>query len=111
MKTETVRLKLTIAYDGTNYAGWQVQKTGVAVQELIEKALQTDIHQLIPSDYESVQRALLDGKPIQTGTSVGKQLLQMSQKILGRDTEKKKPEKSRSTSGLSGLFSLFSRGT
>ena len=35
----TVRLKLTIAFDGANYAGWQVQKTGVAVQELIEKAL------------------------------------------------------------------------
>ena len=37
--SDTVRLKLTIAYDGTNYAGWQVQKSGVAVQELIEKAL------------------------------------------------------------------------
>lgn len=34
-----VRIKLTIAYDGTNYAGWQIQKSGVAVQELIEKAL------------------------------------------------------------------------
>jgi tRNA pseudouridine38-40 synthase len=34
----TIRLKLMIAYDGTNYAGWQVQKSGVAVQELIEKA-------------------------------------------------------------------------
>jgi tRNA pseudouridine38-40 synthase len=37
--SDAVRLKLTIAYDGTNYAGWQVQKSGVAVQELIEKAL------------------------------------------------------------------------
>jgi tRNA pseudouridine38-40 synthase len=37
--SDTVRLKLTIAYDGTNYAGWQVQKSGVAVQEVIEKAL------------------------------------------------------------------------
>lgn len=36
---ENVRLKLTIAFDGTNYAGWQVQKSGVAVQEVIEKAL------------------------------------------------------------------------
>jgi tRNA pseudouridine38-40 synthase len=36
---DTVRIKLTIAYDGTNYAGWQVQKTGVAVQELVERAL------------------------------------------------------------------------
>jgi len=32
-------LKLTIAYDGTAYAGWQVQKTGVGVQEKIEEAL------------------------------------------------------------------------
>jgi tRNA pseudouridine38-40 synthase len=37
--SDAVRLKLTIAYDGTNYAGWQVQKSGVAVQELVEKAL------------------------------------------------------------------------
>jgi tRNA pseudouridine38-40 synthase len=37
--SEAVRIKLTVAYDGTNYAGWQLQKTGVAVQELIEKAL------------------------------------------------------------------------
>src|SRR4051812_23820084 len=38
-RDDTVRLKLMIAYDGTNYAGWQVQKSGVAVQELVEKAL------------------------------------------------------------------------
>jgi tRNA pseudouridine38-40 synthase len=35
----SVRLRLTIAYDGTNYAGWQVQKSGTGVQELVEKAL------------------------------------------------------------------------
>ncbi|MCX7872521.1 MAG: tRNA pseudouridine synthase A, partial [Verrucomicrobiae bacterium] len=34
-----VRIKLTIAYDGTNYAGWQVQKIGVGVQEKINEAL------------------------------------------------------------------------
>jgi tRNA pseudouridine38-40 synthase len=33
------RLKLTIAYDGANYQGWQVQKIGVGVQEVIEKAI------------------------------------------------------------------------
>ena len=32
--------KLTIAYDGTNYAGWQLQPNGVSVQELLEKALE-----------------------------------------------------------------------
>lgn len=35
----TVKLKLTIAFDGANYAGWQVQKTGIGVQQKIEEAL------------------------------------------------------------------------
>ena len=30
-------LKLTIAYDGKNYVGWQVQKNGMTVQEKLEK--------------------------------------------------------------------------
>jgi tRNA pseudouridine38-40 synthase len=34
-----VKLVLTIAYDGAAYAGWQVQKTGVGVQEKVEEAL------------------------------------------------------------------------
>jgi len=36
---DTVKVKLTIAYDGANYAGWQVQKTGLGVQQKIEEAL------------------------------------------------------------------------
>jgi len=31
-------LKLTLAYDGTNYVGWQRQLNGVSVQQLIEEA-------------------------------------------------------------------------
>lgn len=31
-------LKLTVAYDGTNYVGWQRQTNGVAVQQVIEEA-------------------------------------------------------------------------
>ncbi len=34
-----MKLKLTIAYDGTAYEGWQVQKTGTGVQEIVETAL------------------------------------------------------------------------
>ena len=34
-----MRLKLTIAYDGANYAGWQVQKVGLGVQQVIEEAI------------------------------------------------------------------------
>jgi tRNA pseudouridine38-40 synthase len=34
-----LKFKLTIAYDGTRYEGWQVQKTGTGVQEKVEAAL------------------------------------------------------------------------
>ena len=35
----SVKFKLTIAYDGANYAGWQVQRTGIGVQQRLEEAL------------------------------------------------------------------------
>jgi tRNA pseudouridine38-40 synthase len=34
-----MKLKLTIAYDGANYAGWQSQKNSVGVQQRIEEAI------------------------------------------------------------------------
>jgi tRNA pseudouridine38-40 synthase len=34
-----LKFKLTIAYDGTQYAGWQVQKIGLGVQQRVEEAL------------------------------------------------------------------------
>jgi len=82
-------------------------------KEMIETALQSDIYQLINSDYEGVQRALLDGKPIQSSTTIGKQITSMSDRILGHDVarQKKKEEKARSSGTFSGLFGLFSRST
>ncbi len=38
MALETVRVKLTIAYDGRAYSGWQIQKTGLGVQQRVEEA-------------------------------------------------------------------------
>lgn len=34
------RIKLTIAYDGTNYCGWQVQPNGITIEEVLNKAIQ-----------------------------------------------------------------------
>lgn len=34
-------LKLTIAYDGTNYAGWQRQLNGLAIQQVLEEEIAT----------------------------------------------------------------------
>jgi tRNA pseudouridine38-40 synthase len=40
-------IKLTIEYDGTNFAGWQIQPNGLAVQEVIERALQQMLGQAV----------------------------------------------------------------
>lgn len=38
-ESETLRFRLTIAYDGSAYAGWQVQKIGLGVQQKVEESL------------------------------------------------------------------------
>lgn len=42
------RIKLIISYDGTNYVGWQIQKNGIAVEQVINEHLSRllgeDIH-------------------------------------------------------------------
>jgi tRNA pseudouridine38-40 synthase len=36
---DSIPIKLTIAYDGTAYQGWQVQKIGLGVQQKVEEAI------------------------------------------------------------------------
>ena len=33
------RIKLTVAYDGTHYCGWQIQKNGITVEEVLNRTL------------------------------------------------------------------------
>lgn len=33
------RIKLIISYDGTNYVGWQIQKNGIAIEQVINETL------------------------------------------------------------------------
>ena len=33
------RIKLTVAYDGTNYCGWQIQDNGITIEEVLNKEL------------------------------------------------------------------------
>ncbi|MCF0136342.1 MAG: tRNA pseudouridine(38-40) synthase TruA [Lachnospiraceae bacterium] len=41
------RIKLTIAYDGTAYAGWQRQENGTAVQAVIEDVIEGQFHEKV----------------------------------------------------------------
>lgn len=36
-----MRVKLTVAYDGTNYCGWQLQNNGITVEEVLNRELST----------------------------------------------------------------------
>ena len=33
------RIKLTVAYDGTDYCGWQVQPNGVTIEEILNREI------------------------------------------------------------------------
>ena len=39
LKDSRMQILLTVAYDGTNYAGWQRQQNAIAVQQKLEEAL------------------------------------------------------------------------
>ena len=36
---EMKRIKLIVAYDGTNYHGWQVQENGITVEEVLNRTI------------------------------------------------------------------------
>ena len=44
----TFKYKMIIAYEGTNYGGWQVQPNAVSIQALIEQSLKTILRRQIP---------------------------------------------------------------
>ena len=39
-----MRVKMVVAYDGTNYCGWQIQPNGVTIEQKLNEAL-TDLLQ------------------------------------------------------------------
>jgi pilus assembly protein CpaE len=73
-------------------------------REVIGTALHTEVFDSIPSDYEAVQKALMEGKPVPSNTAFGKSLTQVVERlgVDGGDVEKK-------SSSLGGLFGLFTK--
>jgi len=74
--------------------------------DVIGTALDTDICQVLPADTDAVQKSLMDGKLIQPGSSLGRSLHTLADRLAGREH---KGEKGGSLT--SSLLSLFSRST
>jgi pilus assembly protein CpaE len=73
-------------------------------KEAVASALHADIAQTIPSDYETIQTALIDGKPVPSGSSLGKSFATLADRLSGREQEPVKR-----TAPFGALLSLFSR--
>jgi len=84
--------------------------------EAISTALHTDVFAVIPSDYEAVQKALVEGKPVNSNSAFGKHLSKLARRLSGKDeaaeTEAASSRRKAKGVSLAGLFSsLFSRAT
>ena len=85
-------------------------------KDAISTALHTDIFEIIPSDYDAVQRALVEGKPIANTSAFGRSLISLAERLSGKPTksgeQETKKKKAKKAASLTGLFSsIFSKAT
>ena len=76
--------------------------TGLS-KDVIGAALHIDTFHILPSDYDAIQKSLMEGKPLGVATSFGKSVAGLVERLAGSAEPAKK------NSSLSGLLSLFSR--
>ncbi|MGH9674703.1 MAG: hypothetical protein ACRD44_16105 [Bryobacteraceae bacterium] len=77
-------------------------------QEAIETALHNDVYHLLPSDYETVQKALVEGRPISPSSAFGKNLVALADRLSGNRLDAPPKKKSSWTSLISSLVSRAS---
>jgi pilus assembly protein CpaE len=82
-------------------------------REVISTALHADVFADIPSDYDAIQAALLEGKPVPPTSAFGRGLAQLGEKLGSPGKRSKPPTKSsgNATASLTGLLTaLFQKG-
>jgi pilus assembly protein CpaE len=72
-------------------------------RDVIGTALHAEVFETVPSDYDSVQKGLMEGKPIPSSTPFGKSLVQLADRLSGRTEPGKKG------SAMGGLLGMFTR--
>ncbi len=72
-------------------------------REVIGTALHTEVFEILPSDYDAIQKSLLEGKPTASSTPFGKGIGQLATHLGGHAEAGKK------SSSLGGFLGLFSK--
>src|SRR5258708_19531362 len=72
-------------------------------KDVMPTALPTHIFHIMPADYDAIQKALMEGKPLASTTGFGKSVIGLVERLGGSSEAQKKGN------SLSGLLSLFSR--
>jgi pilus assembly protein CpaE len=73
-------------------------------KDLVGSALHAEVLQVIPGDYETVQKAMIEGKAIPPGCAIGKNIAALAEQLAPRRREVAKKAATRG-----GLLSLFTR--
>ena len=74
-------------------------------REVIGTALHTEVFDTIPSDYDAIQKALMEGKPVPSSTAFGKGMMQLAERLGAAEKRAKPPSNSGLSKLLGGLFS------
>lgn len=77
-------------------------------KDVVAAALETEVFGFIPSDFDVVQKGLMEGKPVVSSSSIGKAIGQMCEQLVGKNPGKTSGGGEKK-SAFSGLFSMFSR--
>ena len=78
-------------------------------REVIGTALHSEVFATLPSDYEAVQKALIEGRTIPASSALGKGVAQLVTQLGGKPIVVKDAAPPKKTNSLSGLFGLFSK--
>jgi pilus assembly protein CpaE len=78
------------------------QKDAGLQSDYFKEAIDTEVFQIIPTDNDAVQKSLMDGKPIQSGSPIGKSLAAMADRLI--EFREKDAKKANGKGLLSSLF-------
>lgn len=57
--------------------------------EAIQEALGCPLFHILPNDYESLQKAVMEGKPVSAGSRFGKAMVELAEKLGGKATPRR----------------------